>query len=378
MDNVTAMEWATVIVVNYNSSRKWEIVKESLMSVFSLKYRPLEVIIVDNGSNDGSYERIKDLVSSLPKDPLFRVRLIRLSKNYGFAVANDIAYLMRSPESKYVALINNDLAPEPNSLGTLIGLLQKHPRMAGVQGVILSWDGRYIDGYGGYATQHGVFYNVGASLESRFALGFRPIPVTYLLGSYSVFRVKAIEDSCGLFHPYFFMWGDDTEVGIRLWRSGWFLAAVPVIAGRHYGSATVLGDKTVSPLESPSVPYVYKYWFMTSNIAVTVTYFQPWILRVMQRLPALFGAILLKRNFAIVRGLIDGVRLGLKLRRKLPGLSRKTGEPIIKVKILRELTLLAKLYILHGKKANRIYSIALSRALGTRSLKKRNARSMPL
>jgi cellulose synthase/poly-beta-1,6-N-acetylglucosamine synthase-like glycosyltransferase len=99
---------ATAIVVNYNSLGKWDIIESCLKRIFSLNYRPLEIIVVDNGSDDGSFELIKQLIEEIRQDEGFKIRIIRLSKNYGFAAANIIAYRLRDPESKYIALINND------------------------------------------------------------------------------------------------------------------------------------------------------------------------------------------------------------------------------------------------------------------------------
>ncbi|MFP3191280.1 MAG: glycosyltransferase, partial [Thermoproteota archaeon] len=69
----------TVIVVNYNSEAKWRIIEESLRSIFSLSYRPLEVIIVDNGSTDNSFELIKQFINKVKHSEDFNVKVIRLS-----------------------------------------------------------------------------------------------------------------------------------------------------------------------------------------------------------------------------------------------------------------------------------------------------------
>jgi GT2 family glycosyltransferase len=100
-----------------------DIVSESFRAIFNLKYRPLEIIIVDNNSSDGSFEFINNLAREAnPKD--VKIRFLKLSKNYGFAIANNIAFLQRSREAKYVALINNDLAPHPDFLTKLVEFLE--------------------------------------------------------------------------------------------------------------------------------------------------------------------------------------------------------------------------------------------------------------
>jgi glycosyltransferase involved in cell wall biosynthesis len=58
----------TVIIVNYNSETKWSIIGPCLKSILSLSYRPLEIIIMDNGSTDSSFELIKQLISGIKQN----------------------------------------------------------------------------------------------------------------------------------------------------------------------------------------------------------------------------------------------------------------------------------------------------------------------
>lgn len=348
----------TLIVINYNSYKRWEVVEQCIKSIFQLKYKPLEVMFVDNGSTDGSYERLKNLVEHLKnfnKD--VKARVIRLSKNYGFAIANLIAYRLINHSSKYVALVNNDLAPDADSLERLIDILERNPRIAGVQGIILTWNGERVDSYGGLATDHGSLYAIGHSLAPHTLS--KPIPVTYVDGAFSIYRVEAIEKCGGLFHPYFFMWGDDYELGIRLWRCGYTLMTIPIVVGRHYRGLTTNGW---------SFPYVLEYWSWTSNIAVMVVlYGHPWIVQLLKRVPTTIMAALMKRSKAIIRGFIDGLRLGIKLRwcmyKQRPWI-KTPREPKLKVKMLHELTLLVKLYLKYKLKASRIYYVIITRSLG--------------
>lgn len=143
----------------------------------------------------------------------------------------------------------------------LVSALESNPEIGGVQGVILTWDGERIDSYGVMMSDHGNFYPIGYSMSSAVVSNLKPIAVTHAIGSYSVYKVEAIEKCGGLFLPYFFMWGDDYELGIRLWRYGYVVMAIPVAVGRHYRGATT------SSLSSRGI---LEYWFSASKTAVMV------------------------------------------------------------------------------------------------------------
>jgi GT2 family glycosyltransferase len=359
----------TVIVANYNSEAKWRIIEESLRSIFSLSYRPLEVIIIDNGSTDNSFELIKQFINKVKRNEDFNVKVIRLSKNYGFAVANIIGYRFRDPSSKYVALINNDFAPEPDSLDRLVRILEISEKIAGVQGIILTWDGSHILTYGGFITDSGELGGIGAftRFTSDMLASLKPIMVTYLDGAYSIYRVSAIEKAGGLFMPYFFMWGDDYELGIRLWRTGFILLAVPIVAGRHYAGAVTQLNKSGSIYEPSRTSYIYEYWSWVSNVAVTtVLYGYPYMLQLLRRLPITFAPAILRNSKAIIGGFFDGIKLGITLRARVlkekPWL-KVPKEPRFKTHLLFELIFLAYLFLKYKTRASRIYYILIARAL---------------
>ncbi|MFH1761062.1 MAG: glycosyltransferase, partial [bacterium] len=100
-----------VIIVNWNGER---FLKDCLGSVFAQGYINFNVILVDNGSTDGSIEFIKKNYSG--------VEIIPLDKNYGFAKANNIGMeaALKDKTIEYIALLNNDTKAEKNWLGELI------------------------------------------------------------------------------------------------------------------------------------------------------------------------------------------------------------------------------------------------------------------
>jgi GT2 family glycosyltransferase len=359
--------------VNYNSRGKWDIVGSSLRCILSIDYRPLEIIIVDNGSTDGSFEMIKQLLSNVKFDADLNVKIIRLSKNYGFAVANVIAYRFRDPNSKYIALINNDACPERDSLKKLVNYLETlGGKVAGLQGIILSWDGRYVLSYGGFTLDHGLLKGgIGAFMESNIATQLKPVIATYIDGAYSLYRVEALEKVGGLFLPYFFMWGDDYELGVRLWRAGYILLALPIVVARHYSGATTSIKSSLHDVQTMS--YIYEYWYRVGNVAVDILYNYPWhLFALMRKIISLLSYALVKRSKAVLRGVIDGIRLGIKLRKKIlqtmPWL-KNCREPTIRTRALHETAFLIWLSLKYGfKHSGRLYYILIARSLGRKCL----------
>jgi len=92
--------FVSIIVANWNSLRFKGLLDEFFESIFNLEYPSdrYEVIVVDNGSTDTSYNYIKERYH--------KVKLIKLDKNYGFTKANNIGASFA--RGKFLALINND------------------------------------------------------------------------------------------------------------------------------------------------------------------------------------------------------------------------------------------------------------------------------
>jgi len=75
---------ASVVWLNYNSMGIIDTALESLQGVFDLDYPELELIIVDNGSNDGSFETVKEFAER-KRPGNVRLKIVKLERNLGFA-----------------------------------------------------------------------------------------------------------------------------------------------------------------------------------------------------------------------------------------------------------------------------------------------------
>jgi len=237
----------SIIWLNYNSSKILDIVLRSLESVANLDY-PLdkyEVIVVDNGSMDGSFERIREF---LEKSKSLRKKIIRLNRNLGFTGGNNVGFRARDPDSKYIVLLNNDAIPLEHSLKELVEHAELRNDIGAVQGIILDLDSRRVDTAGEMITEllTGIqTYHWRSPSEVKKAFY-----VSYTDGAYSLYKVKSIRKATGfpdrIFYDEMFGYFDDIILGLQLWDSGFKVVSFPRIVALHRRSSTF---RRVSPLK---------------------------------------------------------------------------------------------------------------------------------
>jgi GT2 family glycosyltransferase len=112
----------SIVVLNWNGR---EVLEDCLRSVHSLHYAPFEVIVVDNGSKDGSVEMVQ---RSFPE-----CVLIQNKENLGFAKGNNQGIVLGLERSNdYVMVLNNDTLVAPEFLTCLVERAESDPRIAAV------------------------------------------------------------------------------------------------------------------------------------------------------------------------------------------------------------------------------------------------------
>ena len=192
----------SIIWLNYNSMGFISIAKKGLESISQVDL-PIELILVDNCSTDGSFKVLVEYVKNLD---MKNIKILRLRKNLGFTGGNNVGYRYVSPKSKYIALINNDCIIEPKSLKILVNFLERHEKVGAVQGVIYNIAGNTIDNAGFMCS------------ETLLCIPLKEVPeqprqVTYISGAYMVLRRAAIERIGKLFDWEGFMYFDDLPLG---------------------------------------------------------------------------------------------------------------------------------------------------------------------
>lgn len=111
---MSRVPWVRVIIVNYNGR---EVLPSCLEHLAAQTMPDFEVVVVDNGSSDGSYPE-----TPLP-DPRFR--WLAAGANLGFAAGNNLG--ARDCAAPWIATLNPDAFAQPDWLETLRAATQRHP-----------------------------------------------------------------------------------------------------------------------------------------------------------------------------------------------------------------------------------------------------------
>ena len=230
----------SVVVVTWN---RRELLRSCLQSLAlqQLKQR-FEVIVVDNGSDDGSVEMTEREFS---ENPVFRLTIIRNSENRGFCAANNQGF--QKSDSEFIALLNNDAEAEPGWLAGLLGAFDGRPEIGMAASKILVYEEPHrIDKAGHLMYPDGQNRGRGSG-ELDTGQYDRVEEVLWPDGCAAMYR-RAMLDSVGGFDEDFFAYADDAELGLRARIAGWRCLYIPDAIVRHHRGAT-LGVRSARRLE---------------------------------------------------------------------------------------------------------------------------------
>jgi len=199
------MPKVSVIIVNWN--RK-ELLKDCLRSLAGQVYRDFEIIVVDNGSTDGSE----------------KLATIRNEKNLGFSRA--VNQGIRKAKGQYIALLNNDAIVNKGWLIPLLLTAHFDPHCM-YASTVLRPDGS-IESAGCY------LYPDGNGMCRRNE--HDPDPV-FPSGCAALYEKKMF-DEIGLFDEEMFAYNEDTDIGIRAQKAGWKCIYDPRAIVIHQGSSS--------------------------------------------------------------------------------------------------------------------------------------------
>ncbi|HXE98654.1 MAG TPA: glycosyltransferase family 2 protein [Dongiaceae bacterium] len=198
----------SIIIVNWNGR---DHLTTCLDSLALQTFRDFEVILVDNGSTDGSIELVGDRYSW--------VRLVELPENRGFAAGNNAGLTVASGE--YIVTLNNDTEADPGWLAELVAVADAHPGAGMVGSRICNFlDRDRIDSLGFRICRDGMSRGA-CRLQSFSGLSIGPVEdILFPSACVALYR-RAMLDETGFFDEAFFAYCEDTDLGLRGRLAGW-------------------------------------------------------------------------------------------------------------------------------------------------------------
>ena len=188
----------TVVIPNYNGLR----FMEDCFAALDLQvYRHFKVLVVDNGSTDGSAEWLKE--RGIPT--------IFLEKNTGFSGAVNVG--IRTADTPYVILLNNDTEPEPDYVGELVRAIGRSERIFSVSPKMVQMFNRELmDDAGDMYCVLGWAFQRGVGRPARKYN--RACRVFSACAGAGIYR-KSVFEEIGYFDEMHFAYLEDMDVGYR-------------------------------------------------------------------------------------------------------------------------------------------------------------------
>lgn len=285
------MEKITVVIPNYNGIKY---LNDCLQSLYMQHPDTPEyqVIVVDNGSSDGSIEAAKE---AFPE-----TKIIMLGENTGFCHAVNVGILASSAE--YVLLLNNDTKVKTEFIKSLYDAIEKDDNIFSVSAQMLMWDRPdLIDDAGDRYSVLGWAYARG---KGKPATDYECLCEVFSACGGAVIYRRSLLDKVGLFDEAHFAYLEDLDIGYRAKILGYKNYYEPKAKVLHFGSAST-GSR-----------YNEKKTVLAAANNIYVIYKNMPLLQLLWNLPFILFGILIKFLFFCKKGMgslyLQGIRQGIQ------------------------------------------------------------------
>ena len=238
-----------VILINWNS---YDLTRDTLNSLQKVTYMDLDVIVVDNGSTDGSGDRLE---AEFPE-----VIMIKSSSNTGFTGGNNLGFQYALAQGyTYAMMLNNDVEVAPDFLAPLIGKKQSDEHIGAVQPLIYFHHDKNLIWNAG--TKYNPWLGICSTIDynkrdDTHAATQQPKRIDWITGCAFMIRASVLQ-KIGLLKEAFFIYYEDVDLSFRIKNAGYDLGYAPASVIYHIaGMSHKSSKKTAEGYVSPKVHYL--------------------------------------------------------------------------------------------------------------------------
>lgn len=221
-----------IIILNWNGKRDSA---DCLESLTQLDYPHADIILVDNGSSDGSIPYLREHFPA--------IHYVELPHNLGFAGGNNagIKYALTLGSDLFL-LLNNDTVISPDFLTHFVRAFHSHPQVGILGASIYLFDQRdTLDHLGGMWNKKAANVDLIGFREKRLSEG-PCIPLDYVCGACMIFT-KAVLDAIGFLEENYFLYWEENDYCLQAKKAGFGVMHCPQAKIWHKVSASVVGGK---------------------------------------------------------------------------------------------------------------------------------------
>lgn len=298
----------SVVIPNYNGINFLVNCLKSLENESKRKNSHfLDVIIVDNGSNDGSLDFIKDKVNYNNINNI-NYYLISNKNNLGFSKAvNQGIKLANSRNIEYICLLNNDVEVESDFIYNLIKPMKEDEKIFSVTSKMLQYNNRdLIDDVGDEYTLLGWTKKSGNEISSKNYS--KPREIFSSCAGAALYRISIL-NNIGYFDENFFAYMEDVDIGYRAQINGYKNVYSPDAIVYHIGSASSGNKYNEFKIKLAARNNI---WLVYKNM--------PWP-QILLNIGFLFLGFLIKYLFFVKKGYgaiyLSGLKEGVYNRKKI-------------------------------------------------------------
>jgi len=295
----------SIIILNWNG---WKDTVECLESLYQITYPNYDVIVVDNGSEDESIEKIKQYaegkikveskffeyssenkpikiieytreeaeagggkekeIENLPSNR--KLILIKNERNYGFAEGNNIGirYALKALNPNYILLLNNDTVVDKRFLDELVKIAESDERIGIVGPKILNPNGTLHRSCWKYHSYFNVFNeNVllnrfGNFYKYRNTRNIKKIKDVDVVSGACILFKKQVFDNIGLLDSNIFMYTEETDICYRAKKNGYKIIYCSNCSIIHYGEQSSKKIPQIAMIHSyrSKIYFFYKHY----------------------------------------------------------------------------------------------------------------------
>ena len=248
----------SIVVLSYNTKK---LLEQTLRSI--PENDKWEVIVVDNGSDDGSFEMLKSKYK--------KVKTIRNSKNLGFAGGNNVG--IKASQGKYVMLLNSDTKIINDSIEKMVGYLEKNKEVGAVGPKLMLPDGAIdLACHRSFPTPWNAlsyFLKLEQTMPNSKTFGgyhrtwedFNESHDVEVISAGAMMVRREVIDEVGLLDEQFFLYGEDIDWCKRIYDAGWRIVYLPESVIIHFKSQS---GKSKSGKKAKETKNISRYHFFNT------------------------------------------------------------------------------------------------------------------